>query len=53
MELKLVKTTGAEKEELGKLVDETKVTEAKIEKSLNYDNLTEEEKKALLIISSR
>ena len=47
MELKLVKTTGKEKEELGKLVDETKVTEAKIEKSLNYDNLTEEEKKAI------
>ena len=47
MELKLVKTTGSQKEELGKLVDETKVTEAKIEKSLNYDNLTEEEKKAI------
>ena len=47
MELKLVKTTEGQKEELEKLVDEKKVTEAKIEKSLNYDNLTDEEKKAI------
>ena len=47
MESNAVKTIGAEKEELEKLVDEKKVTEAKIEKSLNYDSLTDEEKKAI------
>ena len=47
MELKLVKTSTQEKKELERLADETKVSEAKIEKSLNYDSLTDEEKKAI------
>ena len=47
MELKLVKTSTQEKKELERLEDETKVSEAKIEKSLNYDSLTDEEKKAI------
>lgn len=45
MELKLEKTSGKELE--GLVSGEKKVSEAKIEKSLNYDNLTSEEKKAI------
>ena len=48
MELKLEKTKAEDLEGLETLVDSGKsVTEAKIEKSLNYDNLSEEEKKAI------
>ena len=44
MELKLEKT---DVKELEGLASEKSVSEAKIEKSLNYDNLTDEEKKAI------
>ena len=47
MELKLEKTSAKELEGLEKIIDEKKVSEAKIEKSLNYDALTDEEKKAI------
>ena len=47
MELKLEKTSVKELEGLEKIIDEKKVSEAKIEKSLNYDALTDEEKKAI------
>ena len=45
MELKLEKTSTKELE--GLATAGKQVSEAKIEKSLNYDNLTEEEKKAI------
>ena len=45
MELKLEKTSTKELE--GLVEGEKKVSEAAIEKSLNYDNLTDEEKKAI------
>ena len=45
MELKLEKTSTKELE--GLVSSEKSVSEAKIEKSLNYDNLTNEEKKAI------
>ena len=45
MELKLQKTSVKELE--GLVQGEKKVSEAKIEKSLNYDSLTDEEKKAI------
>ena len=45
MELKLEKTNTKELEGLVK--GEQKVSEAKIEKSLNFDSLTKEEKKAI------
>ena len=48
MELKLEKTSNKELKGIETLVDSGKnVSEAKIEKSLNYDSLTEEEKKAI------
>ena len=48
MELKLEKTSFKEDEEVEKLVNSgKKVDEAKVEKTLNYDSLTKEEKEAI------
>ena len=48
MELKLEKTSFKEDEKVEKLVgSEKKVDEASVEKTLNYDNLTKEEKEAI------
>ena len=48
MELKLEKTSFKEDEKVEKLVSsEKKVDEAKVEKTLNYDTLTKEEKEAI------
>ena len=48
MELKLEKTSFKEDEEVAKLVNSgKKVDEAKVEKTLNYDALTKEEKEAI------
>ena len=51
MELKLEKTSTKEVE--GLVNAEKSVSEAKIEKSLNYDNLTDEEKKAITDFNSK
>ena len=50
MELKLEKTSTKELE--GLAVEGKGVSEAKIEKSLNFDNLTEEEKEAITKFNS-
>ena len=50
MELKLEKTSTKELE--GLAVEGKDVSEAKIEKSLNFDNLTEEEKEAITKFNS-
>ena len=47
MELKLQKTKADDLKGLETIAEGKNVTDAKIEKSLNYDNLTEEEKKAI------